>query len=262
MKDNKTDKIFRDKLQNFQKSPRPDAWSKINEQLHKDKKTATFLWWHKAAIILVLCLSGFLIFYKMSNHNRNQPNNLTDLKSDQSENLGINPTTNIAEKRSSSTEPNTSNLNADPIQEETPVTIEPATYQYIAKAAKSKAPKPEINISTVHKNLYEEAAMPENEIGNQPTIANASLEEGKKIIVNNKSTPPITIEFKSGKKAAKETLLADTEPEKTKGSPAFNFKKLLSKVKEGEIGLADIRQAKDDLFAFDTFKETSKRTNK
>lgn len=262
MKDNKTDKIFRDKLQNFEKSPRPEAWSKINEQLHEDKKTATFLWWHKAAIILVLCLSGFLIFYKMSNHNSNQPNNLTDLNSDQSENLGLTPTTNIAEKRSSSTEPNTSNLNADSIQEETPVTIEPEAYQYIAKTAKSKAPKPEINISTVRKNLYEEVAKPENEIENPPAIANASLDEGEETLVKNKSTPPITIEFKSGKKATKETLLAHTEPEKTEGSPAFNFKKLLSKVKEGEIGLADIRQAKDDLFAFDTFKETSKRINK
>lgn len=262
MKDNKIDEIFRDKLGDLEKSPGLKAWNKINEQLHDGKKPTILLWWHRAAIILVLCLSGFLIFLKMNMGNNDQQNNLVGLKPNHSEKPAINSTTNIAEDRSNSTESNINNEKHDAVQKEIPVPVEPKTYQSIAQTKKSKAPQPEINISAIQDNLHEEVKeLPKIKSGHS-TIMNTSLEADEKIVAKNKSTPPITIELKSGKNSLKESLLADADAKKVKEDQSFNFKKLLSKVKEGEIGLADIRQAKDDLFAFDTFKENSKRTNK
>src|SRR5690606_37016681 len=92
-----------------------------------------------------------------------------------------------------------------------------------------------------------------------------NLDDVKENTETKKNPPPITIEFRSGKRKKVQTLMADAEKEATQEDPSFSFKRLVATVKDvkaGELGLAELRQAKDDLFAFDTYKEESKNRDK
>ncbi|MEX2232683.1 MAG: hypothetical protein WD824_11010 [Cyclobacteriaceae bacterium] len=54
------DKLFRDKLQGYQKPVSPEVWKKISENLHQ--KNRSVVWLKIAASILLLACAGVLIF--------------------------------------------------------------------------------------------------------------------------------------------------------------------------------------------------------
>jgi hypothetical protein len=56
------DRVFREKLENHQESPRPAAWDKLEAQLDAGKHTKKSFWWAIAAAMPLLLGLGYLIW--------------------------------------------------------------------------------------------------------------------------------------------------------------------------------------------------------
>lgn len=258
MKDNKIDILFKKKLQGLEKSPRPVAWDKIHSQITKDK--LSIVWWHRAAIIVLLCLSGVLIFYKKDDLNNKQPEILSDSRG---ENTLDQTEDKVAENDSHDSYNYSKKLHADALKEENSPSLRPKATKPSAKITKDLVAKTD-TASGSDQYMHEDKENGQYQ-SNHSTIADASIfKEEAEIPI--KDTPPVTIEFRSRKRTVEKPLLTDNSLESiTEDHSSFTLKKLMTKVKdikESEISLADLRQAKDNLFAFDTYKETFKSTEK
>ena len=61
------DKFFRDKLHDYQKSVSPEAWNRISQNL--EKKNRAGLWLKVAASVLLLAITGILLYPRLKNDN-------------------------------------------------------------------------------------------------------------------------------------------------------------------------------------------------
>lgn len=267
MKENKLDNLFKDRLRDMEKSPRPIAWDKISAGIKKEKSTPKIIWWQKAAIIVILCLSGFLLFYKMDGFNNWQTETvISEVENDEKEKLNNEEHKNLLNDDSSSNLSGLADSNLKTPKEENIDPIKSKGTQNLVESKNRKPEKPEVKMYAVDNNFpYTDRDMDDQKTTNYEESIAANTSEDLEIDKREKSTPSITIEFKSGKKSQQKTLVADNKDIESNEDQSFMLKKLIAKVKEvkeGELGLAELRQAKDDLFAFDTFKELNKPSEK
>lgn len=256
MKDNKIDSLFKENLHDMEKSPRPIAWEKINAGIKKEKSTPNIIWWQRAAIIMIICLSGFLIFYKMDGFK--SQTTLSAVERQGKKNLVNKGKENFLDEDSSANVAKLADAESVSPNEEHRALIESEDSQQSTKEKNREPKQPQVKMYATSAN----SSYTDEEVDNQQAIdykkaVATSMSETQAIDKPEKSTPPITVEFKSGKKALRQTLLADNKDIESNEDQSFSLKKLILKVKEvkeGELGLAELRQAKDDLFAFDTFK--------
>ncbi len=262
MKDNKIDNLFKEKLEGHAKTPSPMAWEKLSSELSKKDKRSGFLWWHKAAILLLVCLSGFLIFRsaEVSDGNEVATNQIKSEKED-----GLQPKFQQEPKAETNLQ-----VQNSPVPEKEPLPpIADNTKAIEAEVEKKlikKEPKSDRRLfqeSPV--NNYVAVNSEQTQEDPMATTDPEGLDEGIENADTKKASPPVTIEFRSGKRKKEQTLMAGAEKEDIQEDQSFSLKRLVAAVKDvkaGEIGLAEIRQAKDDLFAFDTYKEDSKNRDK
>lgn len=266
MKDNKIDNLFKDSLRDMEKSPGPIAWDKISAGLKKEKSTAKIIWWQKAAIIVIICLSGFLIFYKMDGFKSSQTKTVSKVENHEKDNLNKEAKESLMPDELSSSARELADAKTKTPKEENIAPVAPKENQHLVKAENRKAEKPEIKMYAINNNFpYTDREMDDQQTKDYEEAVATNISEIQETDKPEKSTPSITIEFKSGKKSRQKTLLANNKDIESNEDQSFTLKKLIAKVKEvkeGELGLAELRQAKDDLFAFDTFKEINKSSEK
>lgn len=252
MKDNRIDKLFQEKLSSLEKAPPPMAWDKINDQLHNRK--APLLWWHKAAIVAILCLSGTLIFTLT-----NRPANKQNAESVIMKNEGqVQPNkqegNNPSQANMATLDYNDISTEAHAIGEENVESITPIKYRNrVAQAEKNP-------ITRLHSDEQKTLANQGQDIEpielthNFDSKPKVEIEE-MELIAEAKKVLPVTIEFKAGEKIPEESTLAHTPKS---ASPLRKLTEKLKEIKYTEIDLAQLRQAKDDLLAFDSNRNSNK----
>lgn len=261
MKENKIDILFKKKLHGLEQPPRPIAWDKINSQITKDK--VVIGWWHKAAVIVLLCLSGLLISYKKDGLNNGPLKTFSDSK-DKNTLYPIQDKTienNSHHNNKDSNTPYIAKLHADTLKEEISSSIKPNNHR--EKTTKDLIAKADAATPVSDQYKHKGKGNSKHQSNQSSTADDSIFKEEAALPI--KDTPPITIEFKSRKRPVEKAMLADNNSEDLREEHVSTLKKLMTKVKdikEGEISLADIRQAKDNLFALDTYKETLKNNDK
>lgn len=249
MKDNKIDDLFREKLAGHAKLPSPMAWEKLNNELTKKERTSTFLWWHKAAVIVLVCVSGFLII-NVSEFWKSDQSASTQVEDSKNETKKVAlPNDEELKKQMAKKLPVPSNV-PDRFAENKLEPIEPKATIKIEKGQNKGVLK---TLAIIAENT-DKPLVDEHAVHTAPSGEVAVNDVKKSVSVAHKP-PPVTIEYRSGKRRKEETLVAGNQSPNE--SQSFTFKKLVATVKdmkEGEIGLADLRQAKDDLFVLETYK--------
>lgn len=258
MSNKELDSLFKSKLENLEKTPSADAWSKIQAQ--SQQKKPVWLWMRVAAAILLLLVSGIVVW----NFTRNKmPTNDTLVANDTKPESTINEDTIIANSVEQSAKVEQSALVDPQTEDKTQVKkIESNSKQH----NKVKPQLAENNNAMAQKNTAEEPLPEVNEI-----IEKSSTET--LIAENDKSDATIENETASEQQATEGTTLvfniedfkkvevaanaSETESNTETDEPKKGINKVLNLMKElkSDAGIGDLREAKNEIFAFNFKKE-------
>lgn len=216
---NRIDELFRNKLANHPVAPSADAWQKVEAGL--TKKNSVWVWRLAAALVLFGLVSAWYLW------------------------------------RSAEVQPELVQQPVSPTQKEIPVIVQPEEQkQNLAETKKGTPRNQKVNSkrsTSEIKKAEPEKVNTQSEVTIQPEI----------LITENKTEPapvrkPIVIEF------TLDAIPAPiTEPAMASaGDDKSGFQKILEKardIKNGESELGSLRDAKNELFAFDFRKDKTKR---
>lgn len=255
---NNIDRLFRDKLKYHPIRPSGDAWDKISNNLQKRKGKAIWIWASAAAIALV-CISITAVMYMQSGTeiaDKQVPeSDQSIIESNEKELLAEEMKPNLNDKttaiqRKSTDKPIIKNSHNDVIQEKAPGKNPPKENQVANIETKTT--------SMQHRELKVQPIpiQESNQIAeNLPDIA---LEKGK--------TPPakqekmaITIIYKSGNKNKQSLMASDTGNKEESKSTLEKIVDKAKEIKSSDLGLAGLREAKDELLALEPKVEKSKK---
>ena len=240
---NNVDKFFASKLSEHTIEPGDKAWSHIAANL--PKKNNAILWFRAAAGIAIAGLALMLWFYSGTDESFNQ--NIAQ----QSE-----ETQPVDEKASKEDELLTATAETNSVnQDQKPATIK-KEYAQAAAQPKKKAEKNETM------PLAQEPAVQIAQV-EQPVTTNAEQLEQIDLtatVVGEETSKPIVIVFELKEITKKENPYElDLSPQKKSG-----IKKVLeiaNDVRTGDSPIGGLRQAKEEIFAFN-FKKEDKNINK
>ncbi len=217
---NRIDELFRNKLANHPVAPSADAWQKVEAGL--TKKNSVWVWRLAAALVLFGLVSAWYLW------------------------------------RSAEVQPELVQQPTPPTQKEIPVIVQPEEQKKNLAETKKETPlNQKINSKRATTEIKKEEPEKVNTIQPEVTI------QPEILITENKteSTPvrkPIVIEFTLD--AIPATI---TEPAMAStGDDKSGLQKILEKardIKNGESELGSLRDAKNELFAFDFRKDKTKR---
>lgn len=257
MKNEEIDRLFRQKFEQLEAQPTPQAWKHLEEQLqHKKKKTKRgYLSGIAAGLLLLLGIWGALEYSSSivptAPLAREQENIAPQAPVIPQESL------NLAEQQT-----------AIPSTEEATDKEKPSTHTAKSTSTKStdksnKPIRPAQNIqakTTVQKpaqTVVSTAKDPQPQIAelprveNKPELINSIAEAGAEIKIEEPSLLPeqVVIRYKADAEEEKPAL-ASIEQTKDKELSARRVMGFLKKVKENSKGsLSEIREAKDDLLS-------------
>ncbi len=256
MSDKDLDNLFKNKLEDFGKVPASNLWNKIDEQIERPHKKKAWLYLSIAASLLLLLTFTFVII--------NQTNEIPTqiAKVDQPVIKDNIKHKTPEQKNSVDTTKTQQNVEEIPVKNKNNTNSKP-------KANKSKSPKlsnpmniqPSIAKHNPTKKLVDSAAIPQQEvvidvhsldnIANN-TTADATIKAPS--ASDNKDTRKgKTLEFDISQFEAQKTVIA-ANTDDNKDSKLKRIIKIAKDIKEGESGLGDIREAKNELFAFNLKK--------
>ncbi len=243
MKANKIDRFFSKKLENHAATPSADAWSRLESELEPKEKKRRFIWWQFAAVFLMVLTIGGLFYNWTVN---NEPENLQNENSILAE---LPETANEALEREEVQEPEAVRI------DESDVLIAEITPEPNEKLRVEKVLKTDANLNLIANNTA-------------PTIANPveiSIEKLAKLVAKSELENIESLGLVIPTEVIKPTeviQVANYEVEIYRGlskpdattaktqEKKSAFKKALEiamDVKNGEIGLDDLRDLKDDL---------------
>lgn len=238
---NPVDKLFERKLSEYAMEPSANAWTRIAENL--PKKNRGILWFRAAAGIAIAGLAVLLWFYSSSTETEvnqlAQETNPVEIKKEVEpvlENNGYQQTDNTQKKKEKVMLANKEEKKAN--QEHKPVQV--------------------VNI---HEDLRSEQGMEVAILESAETSVEKILQTENKVLEEGrKQEKPIVIVYElTSRQIPENPLELDLTPQKKSG-----FKKVLeiaNDVRTGESPLGGLRQAKDEIFAFN-FKKEDKNNNK
>lgn len=221
---NRMDQLFKNKLGDHRLLPSAEAWSKIESGL--SKKNNTVILWRAAAVFVLCGLLTSTWFYWQSSQNHSQ-----QLATEQDNTIDTVPETEESLLEPAEREDNKNQ--AAVIKKPTRIKRENIT--------------PQKN----NEELKEPIIMEEAEIELTAGLETVSTEPVAR------AEKPIVIEFTLDPAPAAILVATTTEAEKSTG-----FKKILDKaidLKNGEGDLGNLRDVKNELFAFDFKKDKTKR---
>lgn len=248
---------FTQELKNFEKGPPAEAWDKIQSQLNKTQSKRKVLWWPKAAVIILLCLSSFFLINETLKLSRTADNG-------KEARLTSSDPTTMPEVEGKDLLPKNQEVggiadNKGDINRQAPKaesTIE-KTESHKAKlitsvplkAKPKKAGNEAMQNDTLEKHIENESKVVPAYMADIDIL---STEKENLLSGTKKTTPSVTIEYISGR-PEQPVFVA----EKEESNQSIFIKKFFNKVKDaqsGELGLGTIREAKDELFALELQK--------
>ncbi|MDN5201105.1 hypothetical protein QQ008_07025 [Fulvivirgaceae bacterium BMA10] len=276
MSKHEMDELFREKLGGLELTPRAQAWDKLDTKLNKKQKKGMFVLWKVAAALLVLLVVSFLIFQmKTSTEEVIDPIVQND---------GIKNEDQVIESLDT-IDPINKNNNQNAIAQE--IKEEEKTEDQITDIAKGDRKENQVN--TIAANTQNNKQKQSNSFNIESTDVIAANDEKVKneeneavmklevepidkidiknsLIVDNNNIatpdiikteqkigaelPNISITFKkTTPKSDGDLAVADQKKDRRfKLKSVLNFAK---DIKNGEVGLSNLREAKDELLAFD-----------
>lgn len=230
----KIDRLFSDKLNQWESPPGAEVWQQLENKLLTRKRKVLYWRLSIAASILLLFSIGYIFW------------NITSPQTD----------ITIAE-----TQPNVSSSNNVPtpiVIQQTPKSEENGSVP--AKKITDKAPVKKSVVIKSENNKVMKKVLPmeekaSEELGiEEPLISEVnhqtpmiSTEEVKEDV--KRKLPPITIEYRSGSSVA---IKAEVDTSKTEPRGLIRKIQSIAKdVRESDIGIGSLRQAKDEFLAFD-----------
>lgn len=232
------DFLFKNKLQNATKKPSDEAWYKLNAKLQKEKAGKNLLWLKIAASVIVIIGISWLLV-------RNDINSVKTLPVVKSTTVKkitpLIPETELANN-------NIEEKILNPVM----VKSEAAKNKFVAK----KKPKRPIVSETVTEPAYVNKEA--DTATTQPIKIMPYNTENKQLVANiEKELPEVTIIYKKGNRE-QAAVAANTAPTDKK-SALEKIWNVAKEIKNGEIGMADIRSTKDELFAFEFRKQKNQK---
>ncbi len=241
------DKLFREKLEGFQKPAPASAWDKIETNL--DKQNPKGLWWKVAASLLLIAVSAYLLWPK------NQPSEKTFAKTNEK----VKPLPTLKDEVVSKELPNTIDAPRklpEAVQKNTVAKIDKEKYQQ-----KQKTQEPAMAMSesvTPHENNW-------NEVARVTEIIIAQEEVDAKVETITKNSDTYVTLIVTAEEANK-YLIKNTITEATSDDiKTSSFRKLLNKASDltnDQRPLADLRQMKDEILALNFDYKKQREQNK
>ncbi len=259
MSNQELDNLFKNGLDDFGKKPKRDLWADIDAQLEQPKKRNPWMFMSIAASLLLLLAASYIIYQGTIT----QPNINSVAKTDDT--IVTSPETIKAEEAESKIEPITEENGTDP---ELIVPVKPTK--------KEKSITNTIKAAEEIKPMLAQKEPIENEAKTPDTEDTSSIEKSIDISTSNNiakiettdATPAQEVASKQESKDDGQTLIFDiSQFETAKNNVAANqdtekkdnklkqLLKIAKDIKEGESGLGEIRDAKNDLFALNSKKE-------
>lgn len=260
MSNKELDNLFKSKLENLEKTPSADAWSKIQAQ--SQQKKPVWLWMRVAAAILLLLVSGIVVW----NFTRNEiPTNDTLVANDTKPESTITEDTIIANSVEQSAEVEQYAL-IDPQTEDKTQVREIESNSLPKQHNKVKPQLAENNNAMAQKNTAEEVLPEVNEIIEQSSTETLIAENNKsdatienKTASEQQATEGTTLVFniEDFKKVEVAANASETESNTETDEPKKGINKVLNLMKElkSDAGIGDLREAKNEIFAFNFKKE-------
>ncbi|HNP19994.1 MAG TPA: hypothetical protein PKL31_16265 [Fulvivirga sp.] len=256
MSDKDLDNLFKNKLEDFGKVPASDLWNKIDGQIEPPHKKKAWLYLSIAASLLLLLTFTFVLI----NDTKQIPTQIA--KVDQPEAKDNIKHKTPEQKSSVDTTKSQQHIEKTPIKSNKNIDSKP-------KASKSKSAKlsnpmniqPSIARHNPANSMVDTMAIPQQEVvidvhalenianntTTDATIAAPSASEHKDTRKGK------TLEFDISQFEAQKTIIA-ANADDNKDSKLKRIIKIAKDIKDGESGLGDIREAKNELFAFNLKK--------
>ncbi len=238
MESNKIDEIFKRKLERHSLPVSDSAWSQVQSQMTPTKKKKPIIWMVAASISLLVLLTAGIV-YNMENNEANMANIKIDLKTSHAsiDNVAIPEQPQVKIKQVDEEEPKQP-LKKSPVQPQ-------QNFKTYAVSNKSKEEDP-IKVEPLRKLNNLDAAVALNKEIVVPGINGVGQKKDDKAF-------GIKVEMYYNQQE-----LAEAKPENT--TNIFNKKANQLKSLASEYSLADLRSAKNELFA-SAFQNSRKELN-
>jgi hypothetical protein len=238
MKKHKIDKLFAEKLKDHKTPPAERVWETLAEELGETPRRQTGVWWKVAAVVL-LCLSvGFWVY---------QGQRVDDNKNlmVQQESTSIEQPTQ-SEQATEVAEEKTEEVPSLPIS---PGENEPSqlAVQQDVPAATKKQEKQNVQETSASSV----AEQPVRSVERLETVATLSVEEDEVAVENNDFPDEVAVTKVVAEVRAPVTIIykADAAPKNQEEEKDNKFFEIVKEIKNGDLGLAELREAKSELFA-------------
>jgi hypothetical protein len=264
---NQLDKLFKNKLEGFQKPAPSTAWDRVQSGL--DKKNNKFFWLKIAASILVLAIAFALIFFSQ------KPEFIT--KENKQQNDPVNPKQNVTDKilpeqktadatdKSERRQPVLENSKEKKTDKKSPASKKKTDDKTQQKQTDKQLPPVDVTnvpdhavaeLNTTVDNVLPETDQKETSRTNDATV---SLEEKKTLSGSGSGVTLIYTADEVDEKYLDKKSLAEATRDDKKPS---TFKKLLDKaydLKHNQDPIGDLRQKKNEILALN-FKSDKQRS--
>jgi len=243
MKKHKIDQLFAEKLKNHKTPPSDKLWETLEEELGEPSGNRIGMWW-KAAAVILLCLSAGLWVYKASNHDER-------LIAQEEQTSEVPEQTVQNDTEAGANEGKEHVLPVSPDNNEPSLVAEhqeaPSPENIEEKQPAQRKPAPVLPAQT-------EAAGTETLVAEQPVstieklepIAGIVTEKEETILENNDLPANITTVVAEAHAPVKIIYKANTPKKEEKDSKFFE---VVKDIKNGDLGLAELRDAKSELIA-------------
>ncbi len=239
---NQIEKLFADKLKNHKTEPSPLAWDRVVEELNKNSSKKAFPWLKVAAAIIILLLATFLIIQLN--------NNTEDLTN--GEVISSTEKAPSAQEKQNSQEKDTVIPEVQPPQPLAENDQKAADARLVSDRPIQKDAQRKTKKIPVHKTVQsdpqtlakaepvEKLSVPDKLDSQSPDLQELPVEDPELLAsaATAASFETVTVIYKSHE--------VEEQPEPKKKS---RFLEVVQDIKNGELSLAELREAKNDLIA-------------
>jgi hypothetical protein len=241
------DNLFKQKFEEWESAPGSRAWQGLESELKKKKRKKLYFRLAVAASILLLFSFSILFLQQLDSNDQPSLTEGTMSKEDSQGNENNDNKTLLSEEAEVSKQE--IEVVSKPQEELLPNENKETETNVIAKPL----PSPSLAVIEELPEKQEETIIPVNEPQINEMIASEEVSHPEE---EGRAFPPITIEYRSSGKVARNA------PENTeKKGIVKQIQVLVKEVKDTDISLARLRDAKDDFLAFEK-KEEKKEEKK
>ena len=273
MNDRGLDRLFRERLQDFQTAPSGATWNKLETKLASRKKA---LWWKLIPVAAALALIALSVYVITVWNVDSSVNNLGEISGTSTETTSENSQTSQNQNLTTETEMTSGASEEEPLEagSQNQGTIAEDLTQDVTKdetenipqlvtvdQANNTSPNPAQKEVFVNENPQEESGSALDEISSEPNSQKepeGKLAEDYQSGQESPNRPKVTITYKKAPSPPEPTLALMDNPEE-KSSRAQKIWRKAQALKSAELDLGKLRAAKNQLLVFNK-KNKDKQT--